>query len=81
LVALVVVLVVVLLVLLVVVVVVVVVLWRCILHGGCTEGQKWSGRVAVTRTTTPGMNDQSRRSWRMTGGNVEKVVEPDYRGS
>jgi hypothetical protein len=57
----------------------------CILQGGCTAQttarRKWSGRVAMTRTTVPGTNDQLRQSWRTTGDNVEKAVEPGYRGS
>jgi hypothetical protein len=29
--------------------------------------EKVAGKVAVTSTTVPGMNDQSRHSWRTTG--------------
>jgi hypothetical protein len=29
----------------------------------------------------PGTKDQSRRSWRTTGGTVETMVEPGYHGS
>jgi hypothetical protein len=35
----------------------------------------------VTRMTVVDTNDQSRQSWRMTGGNMEKEVEPGYHGS
>jgi hypothetical protein len=38
-----------------------------------TTQRKWSGRVVVTRTIVLGTNDQSRRSWRTTGGNVKKI--------
>jgi hypothetical protein len=44
-------------------------------------GKKLPGRVAVTMTTVPHGNDQSRQSWRTTGGTVETVVEPACRGS
>jgi hypothetical protein len=46
-----------------------------------TMRTKWSGRLAVTRTTVPGRNDKSRWSWRTTGGTVEVGVEPGCRGS
>jgi hypothetical protein len=46
---------------------------------GCIGGrdtndgaEKVAGRVGVTRTMVPGTNDQLRRSWRTTGGNVKK---------
>jgi hypothetical protein len=35
----------------------------------------------MTRMTVPGRNDQSRRSWRTTGGIVEIRVESGCRGS
>jgi hypothetical protein len=44
-------------------------------------GIKLPGRVAVTRMTVPCGNDQSRRSWRTTGGTLETVVDPGCRGS
>jgi hypothetical protein len=43
--------------------------------------RKWSGRVAVTRTTVLCRNDQSKRSWRTSGGSVDTGVEPGCRGS
>jgi hypothetical protein len=46
-----------------------------------SPGRKLPGRVAVTRTMTPCGNNQSRRSWRTTGGTMETVVEPGCCGS
>jgi hypothetical protein len=38
-------------------------------------------KVVVMRMMVPGTNKRSRRSWRTTGGNVEKAVESGYHGN
>jgi hypothetical protein len=46
-----------------------------------TAHRKCLSRVAVTRTMVLCRNDQSRRSWRTTGGTVETGVESGCRES